>query len=361
MGCNFLRPGLPGTLSGCQPGASFPSEGYSCSSNQALSCNFDRTSKAVCVISQITNLPSEFRWFGDDTGGTDQLADFCPIPLAASNGACNIGSNDPGILDGFRRGESYGDPMSRCFNSQLNEGEQGVNIPALAAPVCHVSRCPSENDLRVRIGSRFFYRCPAGQSLNAQDFGGSLDCPTDPRSICVGFADTSSEWPVFESVSPRSGREGTPVTITGRNFENGTIAFIGGSECDDVAVQSSTQLTCTLSTSGQLRALFGQSTSVVVENSNGNNDAVINAFTINANLSDLAQDIEEFITGNPGAFVGIILGICCICACCGFCCYKEYKAHKKEKMGPTMRAARSGVIGVKKLTIGRKEGKRFEW
>lgn len=68
-----------------------------------------------------------------------------------------------------------------------------------------------------------------------------------PATLPDAFGYTTAPPPVVSVISPSSGLTGggTPVTITGANFQAGAIVSLGGVVCASTVVVSSTAITCT--------------------------------------------------------------------------------------------------------------------
>lgn len=115
-GCGFYNNPCTCADSSSASNCNWPGVGYTCTTNNVKSCNFDRTSRSVCQIGTYDSaLPAYFQYFTNpNLGGVSSVADYCTMVTEYSNGWCADTSNGgPSLL-----GETYA-PGSRCFDSSL--------------------------------------------------------------------------------------------------------------------------------------------------------------------------------------------------------------------------------------------------
>lgn len=99
------------------------------------------------------------------------------------------------------------------------------------------------------------------------------------RSIGVD-GDSKPTAPIVTGISPESYgvKGGISVTITGTNFNEGATVTVGGSACENVVINSSTEITC------DLTYHFASVVDVVVLNTNGITGTLFNGFSYNSYL-----------------------------------------------------------------------------
>lgn len=204
-GCGFPAPGK------CVENWPKYEDGYICEMSSAirLGCASDRRSKVWCngAIGELSQLPLQFQYFSDpNRGGGNILMDYCPI--ANSKLWCLWPSVAPETL--FDYGEQYCENC-RCFLSSLIESVPGREN---FMPSCHKQICISPNELRIEIEG-YYYNCPFGGYLQAENFGGKIICPTSNDSCSSG--PYHEDWPNFISIFPAYAKPSDVVTITG-NF-----------------------------------------------------------------------------------------------------------------------------------------------
>lgn len=109
----------------------------------------------------------------------------------------------------------------------------------------------------------------------------SCNSQQSPESRTIGIdGDNGSIAPVVTSISPGSYgvKGGIAVTITGSNFNTGATVTIGGSICENVVINSTTEMMC------DLTYHFASVVDVVVLNTNGITGTLFNGFSYNSYL-----------------------------------------------------------------------------
>eukprot|EP00003_Mantamonas_plastica_P000301 TRINITY_DN1028_c0_g1_i8.p1 TRINITY_DN1028_c0_g1~~TRINITY_DN1028_c0_g1_i8.p1 ORF type:complete len:521 (+),score=119.35 TRINITY_DN1028_c0_g1_i8:125-1687(+) len=215
-------------------------EGYTCSEEGETSCSFDLRDKAVCSVTTFNSaLPRKYQHFTTTTkGGSDELADYCPLYNAYSNGDCFSTANYDEVLD--RYGEGFGS-NSRCFDSTLLNLD-GFSISNFRQ-ACYETACKSLTELKVKLGG-VWHNCDDETSIKAANFKGLVKCP-DTARICSSTS-YNSTWPEISSVTPSQVSEagGTPITIAGSNLAGGDVSVTLAEKTCKVTSASSTQIVC---------------------------------------------------------------------------------------------------------------------
>lgn len=317
QGCNFASPGK------CVSSWPKHQEGYICDLNDPnrLGCSADRRSQVWCngAISSLSGIPPQFQYFSDPTkGGSDSLMDFCPV--ANERRWCLWSSENPN--DPFNYGEQYCRDC-RCFMSNLIEA-----VPARPNmnPGCYRHICISPEDLRIQIGE-YYYNCPFGGVLEAENFGGELTCPAN-NDICDN-GPYHENWPKFISISPKEASPGDSITITGENFAS-DIQVVINAPIEKMEV-TSTQITGKLASSSQFtnpKWLSGAKASVLMKDSLGRSTVGYGVIRIQVGFSEYLYQIGEWFRRNPVATFFIFFGFAASVGICLFFCIRETRKAK---------------------------------
>lgn len=125
-------------------------------------------------------LPSPFRYFSSaTTGGRTQIADFCPMVKAYSNGDCTDikNKNDPSLAQA--QGVYHGSD-ARCFYGTLckNNWRCGSSGSGTWDAACYRRTCTA-NNLQIHVGDGVV-KCPVSElssSRTLAGYAGSIVCP----------------------------------------------------------------------------------------------------------------------------------------------------------------------------------------
>ena len=157
--------------------SSWKGDGYFCNDTQIPSCNFDRSAKAECIVTEWAIVPSAFQYFNNPTtGGYSDLADFCPIYTPVANGACSDASNG---ATPSPAAEQFGSD-SKCFISTIRN--TSLTYTGAREPRCYRHSCSGDETtgytLSISVGGSSFTECPPrGGSIDIPGFQGSVVCP----------------------------------------------------------------------------------------------------------------------------------------------------------------------------------------
>ncbi|KNC47471.1 uncharacterized protein AMSG_02488 [Thecamonas trahens ATCC 50062] len=152
-------------------------DGYYCNTSTPVGCNFDRSAKSECIVTEWAIIPSAFQYFNNPTtGGYSELADFCPIYTPTSDGACaelaNAAVASPGA-------EQFG-ASSKCFLSTVRN--MSLSYTGNLEPRCYLSTCAGDETsgytLSISVGGSAPITCPArGGMIEFPGFQGAVQCP----------------------------------------------------------------------------------------------------------------------------------------------------------------------------------------
>eukprot|EP00027_Filamoeba_sp_ATCC50430_P002094 CAMPEP_0168546158 /NCGR_PEP_ID=MMETSP0413-20121227/3350_1 /TAXON_ID=136452 /ORGANISM="Filamoeba nolandi, Strain NC-AS-23-1" /LENGTH=620 /DNA_ID=CAMNT_0008576319 /DNA_START=152 /DNA_END=2011 /DNA_ORIENTATION=+ len=187
-------------------------------------CTQDRLSKGFCnVVSYENSLPAQYQYFDNSKqGGVDEIADYCPYysPISEFDSFCIISQNNAENSLSQEESSERFCANCRCFMSSLYKGGSGSS----KKPLCYDTHCTGPDTLKIRVNG-YWYNCPFGEKLKAEDFGGELECPKS-ADLCHD-AEVDNTWPEFESIEPDSGNPGDVVYINGTNFTPNMTVVIG--------------------------------------------------------------------------------------------------------------------------------------
>jgi hypothetical protein len=217
-------------------------------------------------------------------------------------------------------GEVFG-ANSRCYQSSLLKD---LPIGSSTTATCYESFCTGPNELRVKIDS-YYYLCPPGSSISVIGYGGTIQCPDRIASVCPSSVNDTT-WPTFLTISPNAGGPGLDVTITGRNFVQGTSVSIGGT-LNNINVISSTTITGNIPNSDKYKnpaSLIDTKVSVVITDVKGRATVGYNAFTIKLTLNkQFFKNALQYLADNWLITAALIAAIIVTCCVCGYCCYRQ--------------------------------------
>jgi hypothetical protein len=179
---------------------------------------------------------------------------------------------------------------SLCFHSSAARLPGAVNsfvrFPQGNSMQCYYTTCSSPQNLKVRVEG-IWYDCPyAGGYINPVNFGGVINCEPQMADVaCVGYNDSSDEWPVVLRIDPREANPGDIVTIYGSNFKQNITWVKIHDNCTIIAINSPNQLVVQLPPSESFSSIealglyFGRFT-VVVGDDLGRNSHLIEGIRI---------------------------------------------------------------------------------
>eukprot|EP00759_Apiculatamorpha_spiralis_P005711 PhF_6_TR13405/c0_g1_i1/m.21328/K01404/GP63; leishmanolysin len=203
---------------------------YTCSSN-VQGCDYTLRRFSSCSVGN--NVPSplptpKYQHFAASAtlGGTDELADYCPLMLAFSNGDCTK-TDGPGDAYGSSKGStSYCAPNSlapkdstiglnyRCFPTFCVGGARYGIINGSVYMCDGTTRNVSLTADRTRVGGTIYYN---------PYINGHMQC----APIVCDSTTTLAAFPVVTSASPTSvSLSGGSVTVRGSNFVSGCVVRI---------------------------------------------------------------------------------------------------------------------------------------
>jgi hypothetical protein len=196
----------------------------------------------------------------------------------------------------------------------------GIPSGASEAPACYRQFCAGPEKLKIVINN-VYYPCIAGSTMKAEDFGGSLTCPSN-YNLCANTT-LIADWPEFTSIDPTSGNPGTPVTIKGTYFVPGMTLTIAGKAVSDAAYVDSNTYTGTVSTDLDLTDLVERKVFVILTDSQGRTAVGSEAFLLQVDASDVLNQIGDWLRDNPIATAFIVIGIVLLIAICVVVIIKE--------------------------------------
>jgi len=166
---------------------------------------------------------------GDNWGATPESAGFpagCVSTDAATIWWSFVTDEHPGELVFDSQGSDL-DVLLAVYT--------GDEVGTLEEVACSDSP-GSNNSLSIEVdGNTAYHLVVAGR-----------DAATGP--VTVNWSFEEQPWPEIDSVSPPSGPDygGTEIVISGQYFADGAQVTLGGSDCEDTEVVSSTTISCTV-------------------------------------------------------------------------------------------------------------------
>jgi len=139
---------------------------------KTIGCSLSRRERAICNLYLYEqSLPSQYQYFTDsNTGGFDELTDFCPYYVPFTGGSCYKPANQP---EANYWGETYG-PSSKCMPSTL-EDQSFSRYYINQGSACYAIDCGS-SAYAVGVNGVQKTCTNPGQVLTWQGFRGNITC-----------------------------------------------------------------------------------------------------------------------------------------------------------------------------------------
>jgi hypothetical protein len=151
---------------------------------------------------------------------------------------------------------------------------------------CYNTTCADAQSLKVGVEG-IWYDCPyEGGNVYPINYGGNIQCfPKMADVICVGYQNTSHQWPGVYRIEPRNANPGDLITLYGSNFDQNRTNVQINIDCP-VEVLSPNKLVLRLPplesfSSISVLGLFYRRFAVIVSDDQGRNSHLKDAILIN--------------------------------------------------------------------------------